>query len=269
MVRSPVKVSAEAALRYSAPIICTGGNISMKAALRCSAPIIVTGGDKGGTGKSFVARILAAWLRRHGYLVHGFDGDARNAHLERYYGDSFTVERPYLRKDAGWDALFFGWENSAENEVLLVDLPGSIGDAVEREMERVQLMAEAFGRELIHVWVADEEEDSVTLLERLHPLTSWPQTLVVLNGRFGANANAFELWSESDIRSELLREGGHETFLPALPIQVRTRIARAHAPFDDVSRAKLTVYQTVDLDIWLKRVDAAFLPLAKIMESLA
>lgn len=103
MVRSPVTFSAKAAPRCSAPFICTGGNIS--AAPRCSAPIIVTGGDKGGTGKSFVARILAAWLRRHGYLVHGFDGDARNAHLERYYGDSFTVERPYLRKDAGWDAV--------------------------------------------------------------------------------------------------------------------------------------------------------------------
>ena len=236
---------------------------------RAGEPIIICGGDKGGVGKSFLARLVAAWLRRHAYLIHGFDGDARNAHLERYYGDSCVVERHYLRREEGWSAFFHGLEKAAADEVLLVDLPGNIGDAVEREMARIHLMADAFDRPLVHVWVADEEEDSVTLFERLHNLAPWPQTLVVLNGRFGSSIRSFELWCSSDIRAELQRHGGHETLVPALPIQVRTRIARTRCPFDDVSRARLTLCQQVDLNIWLTQVDRAFAPLASIMEALS
>jgi len=236
---------------------------------RVGKPIILCGGDKGGVGKSVIARLIAAWLRRHAYLIHGFDGDARNAHLERYYGDSCIIERHYLRRDDGWANFFHGLEASAADEVLLVDLPGNIGDALEREMARIHLMAQAFDRALIHVWVADEEEDSVTLLERLHRLAPWDQTLVVLNGRFGETPRSFELWGKSDIRAELLRNGGHETLVPALPIQVRTRIARARCPFDDVSRANLSMYEQVDLNIWLAKVDTALKPLADIMEALS
>ena len=236
---------------------------------RKNGSITVVGGDKGGVGKSFVARALAAWYRRRGYLVHGFDGDARNGHLERYYGNSFTVDRLSLRDEYGWALLFEGWQDAPHDAVLLVDLPGNIGGEVERERERVGLMAEAFDRELIHVWVADEEEDSVTLFERLCGVAPWQQTLVVLNGRFGANINAFELWRDSDIRAELLDHGGYETLLPTLPIGVRTRITRTHCSFDDLTLAALATYQKVDFDMWWASVERAFTALDDIMEKVS
>lgn len=236
---------------------------------RKNKPIIIIGGDKGGVGKSFVARVLAGWLRRLGYIVHGFDCDARNGHLDRYYGSSFTVDRTSLRSENGWAHLFRGWEDADPNAVLLLDLPGNVGDSIEREAERVVRMAGAFDRDIIHVWVADEEEDSVILLERTHHLAPWAQTLVVLNGRFGANIGAFELWRDSEVRAEMLQNGGSETLLPTLPIGVRTLIARTHCGFDDVTPARLSVYQNVDFDMWWSKVETALPGFGKMMEKLA
>lgn len=234
---------------------------------RSKPPIVVTGGDKGGVGKSFVARIKAALLRSTGQIVVGFDGDARNAHLERYYGRAMAVARPHLRREHGWADLYAGWEGAPDDAVVLIDLPGNIGDTVERELVRIHRIAEALDRDLIHVWVCDEEEDSVTLLRRVQGLAHAANTLVVLNGRFGASPRDFELWNASDLRTELLAHGARETYVPALPIRPRTKIARARCPFDDVSAARLAVWERVDFDMWWERVAVAFKGFLEMMEA--
>lgn len=223
-------------------------------------PIFCVNGDKGGIGKSLVARIHAALLRSAGYLVMGFDCDARNAHLDRYYRTVMPVMRNYLRHTDGWGLLLDGWENAPHNAALLVDMPGNIGDSLEREMHRVHRVVSKLNRAIFHIWVIDEEEDGITLLNRVKGFAPEHQTLIVMNGRFGDSPRSFVLWHESELRAELLAVGALETFIPALPIRPRTKIARARCPFDDLSSLQLHVSEQVDFEIWWEDIVRAFRP---------
>lgn len=228
-------------------------------------PIVIVGGDKGGIGKSFTARSIAAWLRRKGYAVSGFDGDARNAHLERFYGSTMQISRPYLREATGWDEMLNGWQTVDPGAVILVDTPAGLGDMIQRESARMSAVAAALGRFIIHVWVSDEEDDSIILFKLLQTLTDPSLTIYALNSRFGARAADFELWSNSEERREHLAAGGYETLIPVLRIGARIKIRQARCGFDDVATAGLSIVEKVDLDLWWSKLDQAVKPLAEML----
>ncbi|MFW2830402.1 division plane positioning ATPase MipZ [Sphingomonas sp. ID0503] len=226
---------------------------------------IVVSADKGGVGKSTTARIIAALIIMYGLKLLGFDCDARNAHLERYYGASSRVVRTQLRREGGWDLVFDEIENTP-NATVLFDLPANVGDVIERQINKLHRVFEVLGRELIHVWVIDDEEDSVTLLNRVRTLAAPSRTLVVMNGRFGASPRDFKLWQESPLRAEMIAQGLTEIYLPVLPIRARTRIARSRSPFHDVSNAGLQAWERVDFDMWWTAVERAFSPFISMLE---
>jgi hypothetical protein len=230
-------------------------------------PIIIVGGDKGGVGKSFIGRTIVGWLTIHGHKVCGFDGDARNPHLDRYYSASMPVTRPPLRSVDGWSEMYQAWEEANPTEVLVVDLPGNIGDMVEAEATRLSRVAAALDRTIINVWVGSEEEDSIWLLQRIRSLAAAPFTLFVMNGRFGADVSRFELWQTSKTRTQFILDGGAETLLPALPIHPRTKIIQSRSPFHDTAAAGFTLTDKVDFDMWWERVEHALQPLASMMEA--
>lgn len=230
-------------------------------------PILLIGGDKGGTGKSFGARTIVGWLRKHGYQVVGFDGDARNGHLSRYYEGSLPVSRTVLRDSIGWSKMYLGWEQVSDDCIIVVDLPGNIGDMVASEAARLRLLAEALDRNIINIWVASEEEDSIWLLDEALQVADPSQTIFWMNGRFGADPSKFELWNGSQARERFIVDGGTEAFLPVLPIFARTKIAKARSPFHDVSAAGLGHVEQIDFDLWWEGVDQALQPLLLMLEN--
>jgi hypothetical protein len=244
-------------------------SISYNSKRRRGRPILLIGGDKGGVGKSFGARATVGWLRRHGYTVVGFDGDARNGHLSRYYGASIRVDRVTLRDPLGWSKMFSSWEEIDPDCVIVLDLPGNIGDMVEGEKTRLKMVAEALGREIVNVWVADEEEDSVWLLPTALEVADASRTLFWMNGRFAVDEASFALWQRSKIRAEFMAGGGTEALLPVLPIFPRMKIRDARCPFDDVTGARFTHIERIDFLIWEKQLDQSLEPFSKMLETLA
>lgn len=232
---------------------------------RRNRPVLVIGGDKGGTGKSFACRAITGWLRQNDYDVEGFDGDSRNGHLSRYYANSMPVSRNVLRDPDGWSVMYQGWERVPEDRVIIVDLPGNIGDMVVAETNRLKLLAQALDRDIINVWVASEEEDSIWLLNTALQVAEASQTIFMMNGRFAADPSKFELWNGSQTRERFIADGGMETFLPVLPIFARTKIARARSPFHDVSQAELGRTERIDFDLWWTAVNDALQPLAQML----
>lgn len=232
-------------------------------------PVIIAMGDKGGVGHSFAARVAAGLLCSSGYSIVGIDGDKRNAHLFRFYSNSMPVQRASLRTTDGWADFYATIEQIPSNSIIIVDLPGNIGDILEEEKDRFQMMMTAFGRGIICLWVAAEEEDSIRLFERTKQLAPATHTLFVLNGRFAPNAESFELWQESNSRKRFLAEGGTEVFMPVLQIRPRTKIARTRSPFNDVSNAGLMTSEATDYGIWWRMTQRAFSPLLSMVERLS
>ena len=233
-----------------------------------AAPVIVADGDKGGVGKSFTMRSVAHCQRSWGMDCVGIDGDSRNAHLERYYGSTMPVSRPYLREEKGWNEMIDLIHATSSDRPILVDLPAGIGDAVKRWGPKFGAALDKMQRRLIRLWVLDEEDDVIQLLRLSSGVFPFgPSTVVVMNGRFG-DREAFELWNGSKTRRDLLAAGGTETYLPRLAPAAREKIRNARCPFADAAeKANFTLSEAIDLEIWLSSIEHTFAPLRKLLES--
>jgi len=124
------------------------------------------GGEKGGVGKSMVARLLAQYFIDHQMPYTGFDTDRSHGSLMRFYADytsSVLVDR--------YEALDGVVEAAIERPGgrVLVDLAAQTHEPLVRWMDEsgVLDMADLSGI-AIHYWhVMDSGRDSVDLLTRL------------------------------------------------------------------------------------------------------
>jgi len=124
------------------------------------------GGEKGGVGKSLVARVLAQYLIDHELPFLGFDTDQSHGALLRFYKDfaaPITVDR-YESLDSIVEAAI------AEPECrVLVDLAAQTHPFLMRWMEDSGLLdvADELNIELTYWHVMDSGQDAVDLLGQL------------------------------------------------------------------------------------------------------
>src|SRR5271169_580352 len=128
--------------------------------------IHLIGGEKGGVGKSVVARVVAQYLIDHDIPFLGFDTDRSHGSLLRFYADyaSPVVVDRYESLDAIVEAA-----SEDPDKRILVDLAAQTHDPLVKWMDEsgVLEMADEAGVQ-IHYWhVMDAGRDSVDLLERL------------------------------------------------------------------------------------------------------
>lgn len=130
------------------------------------ATIHLIGGEKGGVGKSLLARILAQYLIDHSIPFLGFDGDRSHGALLRFYA-SYTS--PIAIDD--YQSLDRMVEIAAEeaDRRALVDLAAQSHLPLSRWMEESRLLetAQQFNIELRYWHVMDNSFDSVELLRKL------------------------------------------------------------------------------------------------------
>jgi hypothetical protein len=128
--------------------------------------IHLIGGEKGGVGKSMVARLLAQYFIDHQIPFVGFDTDRSHGALTRFYGDYASpvlVDR--------YEALDTIVEAAVEQpgRRVLVDLAAQTHEPLVKWMDEsgVLDLADLSGIALTHWHVMDSGRDSVDLLQRL------------------------------------------------------------------------------------------------------
>lgn len=130
------------------------------------AKIHLIGGEKGGVGKSLLARVLAQYLIDHQLPFIGFDTDRSHGALMRFYAGyaSPVIVDRYEALDAIMEAAV-----EQPNRRILVDLAAQTHDPLVRWMDDsgVLNLADESGI-AIHYWhVMDTGKDSVDLLRKL------------------------------------------------------------------------------------------------------
>jgi hypothetical protein len=130
------------------------------------AQIHFIGGEKGGVGKSLVARILAQYLIDHERPFLCFDTDKSHGALMRFYAgyaSPIVVDR-YESLDAIIEAAA-----TDPNRSILVDLAAQTQDALTQWMEDSGLLelSNELGLALTYWHVMDSGRDSVDLLKKL------------------------------------------------------------------------------------------------------
>ncbi len=128
--------------------------------------IHLVGGEKGGVGKSLVARLLAQYFIDHSIAFTGFDADRTNGALLRFYAG--YASPVLVDQYESLDTIIEAASGHPERRIL-VDLAAQAGEPLTRWMDESQLLAVAPELNLnIRYWhVMDSGRDSVELLRQL------------------------------------------------------------------------------------------------------
>ena len=130
------------------------------------ANIHLVGGEKGGVGKSMVARVVAQYLIDKEIPFRGFDTDRSHRSLLRFYSDyaaPVAIDR--------YESLDTMVETATENPEIriLVDLAAQTHDPLVKWLDESGVMEIADEWDIaIRYWhVMDSGKDSVDLLKKL------------------------------------------------------------------------------------------------------
>ena len=185
------------------------------------------GGEKGGVGKSVVARALAQLFIDRGIPFAALDADQSHGALVRYYAD--YTQQVDLDDLQSADRIL---ESALEAErLVLVDLPSQSNGALERWMEETGIVS--FAREcdvrLVFWHVTDGGFDSVSQLDRVLEAAGGSLEHVVVKNH-GRSKN-FSQFDASPAHRRLLELGSPIVTVPELDAAVMYEIDRFGSSF--------------------------------------
>ncbi len=154
--------------------------------------IHLIGGEKGGVGKSVVARVVAQYLIDESIPFLGFDTDRSHGSLLRFYAD--YASPVVIDRYESLDAIIEAATADADKRVL-VDLAAQTHEALARWMEEsgVLEVAGELGISVRYWHVMDSGKDSVDLLAKLlDRFDSRLDYVLVLNQLRGESFDIFE-----------------------------------------------------------------------------
>jgi len=215
----------------------------------------LVGGEKGGVGKSLVARLLAQYLIDHSLPFIGFDSDRTHGALLRFYAG--YASQILVDNYESLDAIVEAATANPERRIL-VDLAAQTNAGLTQWMDESQLLevAAEIGLNIRYWHVMDSGRDSVDLLKRL--LDRYGTRLnytLVLNQIRGAD---FRILDKSGEKERALSMGAsivtlrrlHETSM--IKIDASSMSFWAVANKSDGDTSGLTLLERQRVKAWLK-----------------
>jgi hypothetical protein len=219
------------------------------------ASIHFIGGEKGGVGKSVVARLLAQYMIDRQIPFVGFDTDRSHGALLRYYSD---FAAPSVIDDyQSLDAIV---EVAAENpeQHVLVDLAAQTHHPLAKWIDEsgVLELAEEMGVQIYYWNVMDSGKDSVDLLGRLFDqYENRLRYVLVLNQ---LRDEKFSIFEASGLKERAQYLGAQTMTLKRLHAPVMTKIDSNSYSFwaatnkDAQSDNALSLLERQRIKIWLQ-----------------
>jgi hypothetical protein len=181
--------------------------------------LVLVTGDKGGTGKSVMARLLLDIYRHRNIDCIAYECDQSNPQLYRHYKNIPPgVQTLKLNQRGGADALQDDLERFSP-KVSLVDLPAGAAEYFESVASDIHLFknAETMGYRITMVSVLGRVKDSVVQLKRLVDFCGDRVDYVVAKNIYWGEDKKFVRYNDSKVRQVLLNElAGVELLLPDL-----------------------------------------------------
>jgi hypothetical protein len=217
------------------------------------------GGEKGGVGKSVLARLLAQYFIDKELPFVGFDTDRSHTSFTRFYADyaSPVVVDSY----EGLDAVASAFESADPTAVpprVVVDLAAQTAAPLARWIKDSEVFAVLADMGIaVNFWhVCDAGKDSVDLLGRLiSTYEKGPNYIVVKNNGRGTD---FSQLDSSSALEKALALGAKVITLPALHEASMRKIDRQNASFWAAINSKpqedaLGLLERQRVKSWLKK----------------
>jgi hypothetical protein len=217
--------------------------------------IHLIGGEKGGVGKSVVARVVAQYLIDHELPFLGFDTDRSHGSLLRFYTDYAS---PVVIDS--YESLDTIMETATENpdKRILVDLAAQTHEPLVKWMDEsgVLEMAGELGLTLNYWHVMDSGKDSTDLLKKLlDRFGSRLNYILVLNQLRGDN---FDILDKSGARQQALELNARIITLKRLHEPVITKIDAGSTSFwaaknrSETDKKGLGLLERQRVKVWLR-----------------
>lgn len=217
------------------------------------------GGEKGGVGKSLVARLLAQYFIDYNLPFLGFDSDRSHGALLRFYAAyaSPVVIDNYESLDKVVEAATEG-----ANRSIIVDLAAQTHQPLVKWMEESGMLelAREFGIAVRYWHVMDSGKDSVDLLARLlERFGTQLAYVLVLNQLRGED---FEIFDKSGLRERALALNAKILTLPRLHEAAMMRIDARSTSFWAAAHSGnrvltgLGLLETHRVKVWLAKAYA-------------
>lgn len=184
--------------------------------------IHLIGGEKGGVGKSTVARLLAQEFIDRNLPFVALDGDQSHGDLLRFYADYSSPLN--IRDSQSADSILLS-AIEAERHVL-VDLPAQSASALEQWIEEngVLELAQELNIALVVWHVLDGSRNSVDLLDRfLNDFAENRDVSFIIVQNHGRGAK-FESFDNSEAKAKAIQQGAKIIELGALDENVMSRV---------------------------------------------
>jgi hypothetical protein len=198
--------------------------------------LILTHGEKGGVGKTTVARIIADFLNSRDTSFRAFDAEGSTGQLLRFHPDEST---PVDVANAATIAPVLDYVMEGTGRRLaLVDLGARSGEDVRSWLYRGGALEEAEASRLAItvVYVLGGAVDSVGHLKECFGALGRSVNYVIVRN-FGV-AGKFDVYDNSNIRRDLLAAGAREIAIPALDGSVYQSVDRASVSFSGFAEGK-------------------------------
>lgn len=185
---------------------------------------ILVGGDKGGVGKSTVARAIADYLDAKGIAFTSFDGDDTNPTFLRFVEGAGRIHTKSVK---GFEPLINGLESDSTHQ--LVDLGAGTSIVLSHFCDQTGFLdlATEYGAKILIVFVLAPSADSISLLKTL--AEQYGSRVKYLIARSNSTSGTWDLWENSKARKRLLDE------LAAVEISIPTLDAEAFSLVDRYS----------------------------------
>ena len=200
----------------------------MKSLGECMATIHLVGGEKGGVGKSVVARLLAQYMIDHEIPFIGFDTDRSHGSLLRFYSDyaSPTTIDSYESLDTIMETA-----TAQPGQRILVDLAAQTHHPLAAWIDEsgVLELAEELGIAIYYWNVMDSGKDCVDLLDKLLDRFGNRLNYVLVQNQL--RDEHFNILESSDVKDRALALNARIINLKRLHSPVMTKIDSSSSSF--------------------------------------
>ncbi|CAK0765966.1 putative Chromosome partitioning protein ParA [Gammaproteobacteria bacterium] len=225
--------------------------------------LILVHGDKGGVGKSTLARATLDYLYRRRRVPIVYDADNCNGQIYRFYKDIFPVKQLNIDLRGSFDEVLdkIAANKKASSQTnVFVDLPAQAGNSIDAALSELRLVEalDSIHARATLLFVIGRTKDSVNAIQIAFDLFGEIADLVVVKNEFFGEADRFIIYDASPTHQNIVKSGAKELLIPALWGDTYSIVDRLSLPFFRVAESNLQLSVKARISAWLNKFDAQF-----------
>ncbi len=223
--------------------------------------LVLVHGDKGGVGKSTLARAVLDYLYRKNRIPAVYDADNRNGQIHRFYNSVLPVNKVDINVRGAFDEVLdrVAENQKAANKVnVFVDLPAQAGNSVDMALSELRLVEalDSIRARATLLFVIGRTTDSVSALQLAFDLFKDIADFVVVKNEFFGEANRYTLYETSATHQTLVDSGAKTLLIPTMWGDTYDTVDKLHLPFCKVAESDLPLSTKARVSSWLSKCDA-------------